>query len=214
MRKRKFYPQKYTHKKYSYPQGYKVSKLVGITGNIASGKSWILNYLSLQGYKTLSSDEFIGDLYKDHKIQLDVLKTLPEIEYFDKKKIFDIIYQHKDKRERLEKLLYPYLIEEIKNFAKEGKSGTISFVEVPLLFEKNFEYLFDFIILVLTPLDLRLKRAKNRGILEEDFYKINSVQTSDFEKQDKSHFVVNTEGELVEDQINKIVEEIEDKCAK
>lgn len=183
-------------------------KLVGITGNIASGKSWVLEYLSAKGYETLSSDDFIRGLYKKKSVQQKVLEILPEMEFFDKSKISRIIYQHKEKREKLEALLYPYLIEKIKSLAKEAESDTISFVEVPLLFEKGFDKLFDFIILVLSPLEVRLSRAKSRGLTEEAFYKISASQTRDEEKINLVDFIIQTSNGEIENQINKIIEEI------
>ena len=64
-----------------------MSKVIGITGNIASGKSKMLEILSAAGHIVLSSDEFIRDLYRDPDIQAKVLTIFPELEIFDKKKI-------------------------------------------------------------------------------------------------------------------------------
>ncbi|MBP7189874.1 MAG: dephospho-CoA kinase [Rickettsiaceae bacterium] len=189
-----------------------MTRLVGITGNIASGKSWILDYLSRKGYRTLSSDDFVKNLYNDDLVQMNVLRLFPELGGFDKKKIADIIYDQQDRRENLEKLVYPYLIEEIKNLAKDTQSEEIIFVEIPLLFEKKFEELFDFIILVFCGIDVRLKRANGRGISSDLFHKISFLQTPDIHKVHLSDFIIYTDDDdLVEAQIDKILEVLKDK---
>lgn len=191
-----------------------MSKVIGITGNIAAGKSKILEILSAEGYIVLSSDEFIRDLYKDRDIQAKVLIIFPELEIFDKKKIAEIIYQQSERRIALEELIHPLLINKIKNFSEKLTDGQLGFVEVPLLFEKNLSYLFDFILLVCCNIFTRIKRAKERGLSEEEFIQINNVQMPESDKIEKADFVINTDVTIdeLQAQINLIIEDI--KCVK
>lgn len=191
-----------------------MSKIIGITGNIASGKSRMLDILSAAGYRVLSSDEFIRDLYKDLEIQAEVLKIIPELENFDKKKIAKIIYQQNERRLALEGLIHPLLIEKIKSFSSSLTDLQIGFVEVPLLFEKDLSYLFDFVLLACCNIFTRTKRAVARGLSEEEFIQINNVQMPESDKIEKADFVINTDVKIEElqDQINLMIEEI--KCAK
>lgn len=189
-----------------------MTKLVGITGNIASGKSWILDYLSRKGYSTLSSDDFVKNLYNDEAVRKEVFGMFPEMLSFNRKKIAEIIYDQNERREKLENLVYPYLIDKIKELAKGNKSDKIIFVEIPLLFEKKFEDLFDLIILVFCSAEVRLKRANGRGIDSDLFYKISFLQTPDIQKVNLSDFVIYTDDDnLVEPQIDKIIESLEGK---
>ncbi len=191
-----------------------MSKVIGITGNIASGKSKMLEILSAAGHIVLSSDEFIRDLYRDPDIQAKVLTIFPELEIFDKKKIAEIIYQQSERRLALESFIHPLLIKEIKSFSESLTDEQLGFVEVPLLFEKDFGYLFDFILLACCNILTRTKRAKARGLSEEDFIQINDMQMPESDKIEKADFVIDTDVtiEELQSQINLMIEDI--KCAK
>jgi dephospho-CoA kinase len=191
-----------------------VGKVIGITGNIASGKSKTLDLLSARSYRILSSDEFIRDLYKSKEIQTEVLKIIPELEIFDRKKIAEIIYQQNDRRQALEAFIHPKLIDQIKIFSQSLSAEEIGFVEVPLLFEKDLGYLFDHIILICCNIITRIKRAGQRGISDIDFHKINDVQMPESAKIERADFVINSDVMMddFENQIEDVIERI--KCVK
>ena len=191
-----------------------MGKVIGITGNIASGKSKMLDLLSARSYRILSSDEFIRDLYKSKEIQTEVLKIIPELEIFDRKKIAEIIYQQNDRRQALERFIHPKLIDQIKIFSKSLGIEEIGFVEVPLLFEKDLGYLFDHIILICCNIITRIKRAGQRGISEVDFRKINDVQMPESVKMAMADFIINSDVTMddFKNQIEDVIERI--KCVK
>lgn len=191
-----------------------MGKVIGITGNIASGKSKTLDLLSARSYRILSSDEFIRDLYKSKEIQTEVLKIIPELEIFDRKKIAEIIYQQNDRRQALEAFIHPKLIDQIKIFSQSLSAEEIGFVEVPLLFEKDLGYLFDHIILICCNIITRIKRAGQRGISDIDFHKINDVQMPESAKIERADFVINSDVMMddFENQIEDVIERI--KCVK
>ena len=73
---------------------------------------------------------------------------------------------------------------------KENNSKIV-IVEVPLLFEKNLENDFDFIILVKTSSDLQEKRVLERpNMTAELFSKIKKKQLPNKQKEERSHFVI------------------------
>lgn len=191
-----------------------MSKVIGITGNIASGKSKTLEMLAAAGHMVLSSDEFIRDLYKDIVIQAKVLTIFPELEIFDKKKIAEIIYQQSERRIALEGFIHPLLIEKIKTFSDGLADDKLGFVEVPLLFEKDLGYLFDFSLLTCCNITIRMERAKARGLSEEEFIQINNVQMTEADKIEKADFVINTDvpTQELQEQINQMIKDI--KCVK
>ncbi len=191
-----------------------MGKVIGITGNIASGKSKTLDLLSARSYRILSSDEFIRDLYKSKEIQTEVLKIIPELEIFDRKKIAEIIYQQNDRRQALEAFIHPKLIDQIKIFSQSLSAEEIGFVEVPLLFEKDLGYLFDHVILICCNIITRMRRAGQRGISDIDFHKINDVQMPESAKIERADFVINSDVTMddFENQIEDVIERI--KCVK
>ena len=49
---------------------------IAITGNIGSGKSEVIKFLSLKGYKCISSDQIIKSLYQDNNSRGYILNRL------------------------------------------------------------------------------------------------------------------------------------------
>lgn len=67
---------------------------IGITGSYASGKTFMLDYLTEKGYKTFCADRCIKELYQDVVLQTQILKLLPELESFNIRKISNLIYNN------------------------------------------------------------------------------------------------------------------------
>jgi dephospho-CoA kinase len=126
-------------------------KVIGVTGNVASGKSTLLKALEKMGVSTLSVDTIIHNLYqtneelinKIHGLLGDDILTNTKL---DKKKIATKVFNSKEHLCKLEELTTPYVVDEIKKAAKIEKSRLV--VEVPLLFELSLEDLFDITIFV------------------------------------------------------------------
>jgi dephospho-CoA kinase len=173
--------------------------VVGITGSFASGKTFVLNYLSGLGYKVFSSDDFVHSLYKDSKVQQQILNIFPTLPYFDKKQIASIIYKNDEARTKLQGLIHPLVRKGIEGFKHTHKSERLVFLEVPLLFESSFEHYFAYIVTTFCSEKSRLERAKMRVNFDPEIYeKINQIQLSQEEKIKKSNFAVNTDSNLLE----------------
>ena len=123
---------------------------VAITGNICSGKTFVLNILKTSGYHTFSSDEIIkNDIYKMTGVKDKISKNFPgtiningdiNIDHLAK-----LIFGKVKKRKMLENIIYPHLTLLRKKFIYRSYllGAKLSFYEVPLLFEKNLQSNFD-----------------------------------------------------------------------
>uniref|UniRef100_A0A832GLP9 Dephospho-CoA kinase n=1 Tax=Caldimicrobium thiodismutans TaxID=1653476 RepID=A0A832GLP9_9BACT len=126
------------------------TKLIAITGGLATGKSTFLRLLQKMGFTTLSCDEIVKDLYKSDIIKKKVVNLLgedilSEDWQIDKRKVLEKILQNPSLRRALESLIHPLVWEKIKETLREctQKGNKIIFVEVPLLFEAGWETFFD-----------------------------------------------------------------------
>ena len=83
---------------------------------------------------------------------------------------------------------------EIRRCREQNISGVF---EVPLLFEGGFSDLFDAVMMVWTPQDIRLQRlAARRGISCEESLRRQFWQLSDAEKLERADFgIINTGNE-------------------
>lgn len=169
---------------------------IGLTGSIASGKSYVLNLFSdLYNIPIFSSDECVKELYKSNDQLKDFVKKhiLEKDEELNKTNISENVFNNKEKLLKLEKFIHPLVKLARDRFIEQEKENNskIVIVEVPLLFEKNLENDFDFIILVKTSNDLQEKRVLERpNMTAELFSKIKKKQLPNKQKEERSHFVI------------------------
>jgi len=181
---------------------------IGLTGSIASGKSYVLNLFSdLYNVPIFSSDECVKELYKSNDQLKDFVKKhiLEKNEVFNKTNISENVFNNKEKLLKLETFIHPLVKLARDSFIEQEKKNNskIVIVEVPLLFEKNLENDFDFIILVKTSSDLQEKRVLERpNMTAELFSKIKKKQLPNIRKEERSHFVIDNINR--EDTIKKI----------
>lgn len=186
---------------------------IGITGKIASGKSYVLEYIKKKGYPVFSCDSFINDLYKTTKVKHQLVKMFGEEVLNDdtsisKGYIKNVIIKNEAKKKELEKYIHPLVKEGIIKFIHNNKQGKLTFVEVPLMFETNFYRLFDMIIGISCSSISQINHLKNRksDSIEKDLL-LN--QSTTFDKNvSKCDYLVNNDGTLseLEEKIDSILE--------
>ncbi|WP_247656633.1 dephospho-CoA kinase [Maribacter sp. MMG018] len=184
--------------------------IVGLTGGIGSGKSTvgkILEELGVPVYnsdveakKLMQSSETIRkkliSLFGDRAFDGDVLNRS-----FIAKKVFN----DKNILQKLNKIVHP---EVRKHFLKWYSEQNTSYVvqETALLFENKAQDLYDKIILVTAPKELKIQRLLKRdGSTEEDILARMKNQLKDSEKIKLADFVIEN---IFLEETRKKVEEV------
>jgi dephospho-CoA kinase len=179
-------------------------KKIAITGSYASGKTYVLDYISNLGYKVFSCDIYVKNLYKNPQIQNKLLELLGNLQKFDINEIKNIIYRNDDVRYRIEKFIHPLVIEGFNEFCLSCKNEYIIFAEVPLLFEAKLENNFSYVITSFCSEETRMKRAQTRDFWNLELYnKIQEIQYTQFQKIILSRYNINTDRN-----VNEIQEDI------
>ncbi len=178
---------------------------IAITGSIASGKSYVLNCFSELSVPIFSFDAKVSEILKNDKLVLDKIKsqfpTVIEDKLINRRKLGEIVFYNKYLLNKLENILYPILFVKYESFLKKNiiKNTLLTATEVPLLFEKKLEKLFDQIILVVCSGRTKLTRALKRdGMTNEKFAAIINNQMSDSKKKKLANFVIDTDVGKVE----------------
>lgn len=167
---------------------------VGITGNIASGKTAVENIIKSHGYKTLCADKVVADLYCNEKICKEIQDTFGTA---NKKELSQIVFNNADKKLELERIIHPKVKCEIEKFFSKNSDEKAVFVSVPLLFEAGFKNLFDKIIFVTADKNTRLKRVMERDVCDIDFaQKKLASQAPEEEKIKQSDYVIKNNSTL------------------
>jgi len=142
--------------------------LVGLTGGIACGKSTALGILRKLGWKIISTDEIVADLLQNDYSLKKAIQTkwgsvVFENDEIDKKKIAEIIFNDQGAKTWLENLLHPLVRENWKRQVANSEEKNVV-VEIPLLFEKKLEHLFQITICVQCQKKTQLRRLFDRGL--------------------------------------------------
>ncbi len=164
---------------------------VGLTGNIASGKSQVEKILTELGYSILDTDNSAHFHLKNSKEVYDLFHTN------ERKEIAKTVFYDKEKLASLEKIIHPLVKKDIVNFFELNKCEKIAFVSVPQLFEAKMEDMFDKIILVTAPYDTRLQRLIKRNNYEYKYAKLRlDSQLPQEEKAKKSDLIIANDSDL------------------
>lgn len=164
--------------------------IIGITGSIATGKSFVFSRIKeFLGDKAnyFDSDIFTNQLYNNEDIKKDLINIFSTC---DKKKISKIVFSDKNMREKLNKYIHKIIINEMKRVIRNNDKEFL-FLDVPLIYELNLEYLFDKILIVYTRKELQLERLikRNKYTIKEAINRINSQIDIEIKKE-KSNYII------------------------
>ncbi len=175
--------------------------IIGLTGGIATGKSSVTNILKKNGIWVICADELIHKLYNETKTIAKVLELCPdaiESGQINFKVLRKYFFSNPEIKKTLEAFLYSGL-PRVFNESLPSDSQQVIIYDVPLLFEKKLDPLFDQIIAVVTTEENQLKRLMLRdGSDLETHKKVLQAQWPLARKKSGSDFVIENDGDLKE----------------
>ena len=132
--------------------------ILGITGSIGSGKTAAAKIFSRYYYTRIDADEIGHSLMKENKELKNKLiknfgnKILGKNGNIDRKKLGGIVFNDKNELKKLNSMMHPLIIYEIKNqiekIQKECGDNTKIIIDAPLLLETNLKNYVDKIIVI------------------------------------------------------------------
>jgi len=146
--------------------------IIGVTGIFSSGKSTVSGILGSCGYKIINADKVGHAVLNKEDIKNKVIKefgsSILTDDKIDKKKLKKIVFYDRRKLVKLNKIIHPRIIGEIKKIIKSSKNKKIV-VDAALLIETNALKLVDKLIIVKIDKEVAVKRAlkKNKYALNE-----------------------------------------------
>ncbi len=179
--------------------------LIGITGNMGSGKSVFCNFLVAGGLRVISADTLANKHLEDPEIiralvkrySKDILSSAEDKTKLriNRQLLADKVFNSTTETNYLNFLIHPLVLKDFQQIVEQSSEKALCF-EVPLLFEANLQDCFDYIILISAPLETLLQRLEKRG---EDRIKAQQRllhQLPDTEKRLLVDLVIDNEGDL------------------
>lgn len=198
-----------------------MTKVIGLTGGIATGKSTATAFLETQNCEIIDADKVVRELQLPDGILSKQIKQIFGADFFDEKgqlireKLSQLILADEKARFQLEKLQDEIIRKEL--YARRDKlieqGSEIIIMDIPLLFEREYTG-FDEIWLIYVPENEEIKRLMNRNaITKEKAESLIALQWSIEKKKDLAHRVFDNSKrpENLEEELKKALNEIERK---
>ena len=181
--------------------------LVGLTGNIASGKTTVAQLLSERGATIIDADVLArraverGTSAFDAIVQRWGTSVLAPDGHLDRGALRRTVFGNPRELEALNDIVHPE-VERLRKLRIEearGRGDRIVVCDIPLLFEKKMADRFDRILLVDAPRPLRLERlVDDRGLRETEAMDMIAAQMPAELKRARADFVIDNSGTLTE----------------
>jgi dephospho-CoA kinase len=169
---------------------------IGLTGVIGSGKTTALKLFAKLGAKVFDSDQKIHQFYQDvnHPVYKKVKETFPEAELDNKisrKNLAQLVFNDREKLKKLEQIVHPAIIKFLEQWLQVKPKNEVYIAEVPLLFEKNLQGLFDKTILIKVKENILTERLKGKySFSDQEIKKRLSLYLPGKEKEKRADFIL------------------------
>ena len=175
-----------------------MTKIVGLTGGIGSGKTTIANQFKSLGVPIYIADDEAKKLMNNGSVLEKIKKTFGE-EFVDdnilnREKLAQIVFSNTEKLKQLNQIVHPEVKKHFLKWLNKHKNHPYVIKEAAILFESGSYKDCDFIITVIAPLEMRIQRILKRDNTTREAI-LNRIknQWNDEEKVSKSDFVIQNE---------------------
>lgn len=185
-----------------------MKQVIGITGNSGSGKTRASKIIStITNGLVIDADQVVKKLSKPNEEYFNAIRNVFGEEYFledgnlNRKLLAKEIYENKESLEKLNGLTFKYVVQEIKKEIDEADCNII-IVDAPLLFESGLDKCCTKIIVLVAPLEIKVRRIMERDNLSEEIALSRiKIQTKEEEYKRNADIVIE----------NIVDEELEEK---
>lgn len=180
-------------------------KRIGLTGGIATGKSTVARLFGEHGVPTISADAIVHALYaSDAGLRQQIVGIFgPAMAgtdgMIDRTRLGERVFNDAHARHTLEALVHPLVRQRIAEATREHESRAtpICLYDIPLLFESQYDWHFDAIIVASCSAATQLQRVIARYQCDQAHAELRiGCQLPLAEKIARADYVVVTEGAL------------------
>ena len=188
-----------------------MTKIIGLTGGIGSGKTTIANYFKSKGIPVYIADDQARKITDTPEI-LNAIKNIFGEEVFDhnslsRKKIGEIVFDNPQKLQELNAIIHPAVKKHFASWLDQYLNEPFIIKETAILFESGSYKDCDIIITVVVPIEVRINRVMQRdNISRETVIKRINQQWTDDQKIERSTYIIdNLDLESAKGQVDKIL---------
>lgn len=181
--------------------------LVGLTGNIGSGKSTVARLFAERGATIIDADVLARRAVEPGTLGLRRLvehwgdQILSPDGALDRAALRHIVFEAPEELERLNAIVHPEVerLRDAEFQAAVARGERVVVYDVPLLFERHLADRFDVIVLVDAPRPLRLERlVRDRNLREDEAMTMIAAQMPAELKRARADFIIDNDGSLAD----------------
>ena len=188
-----------------------MTKIIGLTGGIGSGKTTIARYIESKGIPVYIADVEAKKLMEDPKI-INAIQTafgtdIVKNSTVNRTELSKIVFNNPEKLAVLNGIIHPAVKEHFKEWLKVHHSSPFVLKETAILFETGGNKECYKTILVTAPLEQRIERVMKRDkVTKEQVLDRMKNQWTDEQRKEYSDFVIENETiTAAQKQLNEIL---------
>jgi dephospho-CoA kinase len=172
-----------------------MTKIIGLTGGIGSGKTMIANYMKSLGIPVYIADDEAKNLMQTNDIIQAVTnefgnKIIKEGK-INREKLAQIVFNNPEKLKKLNAIIHPAVKEHFNTWLQNHSNYPFVIKEAAILFESGSYQYCDAIITVTAPVETRIQRVIERDNTNREsiLHRMNN-QWTDEQRIAKSDYVI------------------------
>lgn len=188
-----------------------MTKVIGLTGGIGSGKTTIANYFAEKGVPVYIADDAGKKVMQSESIIEQIKTTFGDIifenEVLNRAKLAEIVFNNADKLAALNAIVHPAVKRDFELWLLDNKKYQYIVYEAAILFESGRYKDCDVVITVTAPEEVRIERVLKRdNTTREQVLSRMKMQWNDEKRISLSNFVINNSNlKIAKEEVVKIL---------
>lgn len=189
------------------------SQVIGITGGIGTGKTYVCKIIAKMGFPVLNSDQIAHRVLRQNWQAIKAIKrhfgsqVITSDGVVNRQKLGLIVFQNPPELKILNQILTPYL--RIAILDQINTAPKPVFIEIPLLYEQNYQNILDQVIVVYADNLTAAKRIQVRDQISKKMA-INKIESQMpiEEKVKMTKYRIDTTKNQISEQIRSVLEDL------
>lgn len=171
-----------------------MSRRIGLTGSIGSGKSTVSEVLRGWGFVVLDADQIAHQVTAQPEVLFEIQEAFGSDGVvggqLDREKLARRVFSNPADLSKLNAIVHPRVRAKMRELSLQ-ETHHVVFEDIPLLFENGLEHQFDAVVFIDAPFELRLERVKARsGWTQEELLKREASQWPIARKRTKTPWLL------------------------
>jgi len=192
-----------------------MTKIIGLTGGIGSGKTTVAGYFESMGVPVYYADnagkKILGLEENKKAIKLVFGESVFDGTEISRKKLASIVFNDKEKLSQLNQIIHPAVRKDFTDWLIRHNQFSLIIKEAAILFESGTYKDCDAVITIVAPLEVRINRVMSRdNINREEVMQRIVNQWPDEKKIALSDFVIENDSiSKMQEQVREILKKLQ-----